>query len=82
MIYLNKKNRKNTIQKHLEISENTNKILKDLTKDINEELDGKYYEWQIFEVAILSCQLKFKNMNIDQKYELFKPYNKVIMNDN
>ena len=67
---MNCKDRKNTIQKHLEISKETNKILEDITKSINDELDGKYYQWQIVEVAICLLQSQLKAMDTDRKQEL------------
>lgn len=59
------------MQKHLEISKCTDKILKDITKAINKELDGKYYEWQIFEVAMRLFQSQLKLMDNDRKREIF-----------
>ena len=59
------------MQKHLEISQDTNKILKNVTKSINKELDAKYYEWQIFEVAMRLFEKQLKLMDIDRKREIF-----------
>lgn len=60
------------MQKHLQISMETDAILKDVTKSINEDLDGKYYEWQIFEVAMRLFQKQLKTMDIDRKRELLQ----------
>lgn len=68
---MNKKDRKNTIHKHFEISQDVNTILKNITKAINQELDGKYYEWQIFEVAMRLFQSQLKLMDNDRKREIF-----------
>lgn len=59
------------MQKHLEISQDTNKILKNVTKSINKELDAKYYEWQIFEVAMRLFEKQLKLMDIDRKRKIF-----------
>lgn len=60
------------MQKHLQISMETDTILKDVTKSINNDLDGKYYEWQIFEVAMRLFQKQLKTMDIDRKRELLQ----------
>ena len=67
---MNVKGRKNTIQKHLEISTGANEILKNLTKSLNDELDGKYYEWQIFEASIRMFEKQLKLMDSDRKLEI------------
>lgn len=67
---MNVKGRKNTIQKHLEISADGNEILKNLTKSLNDELDGKYYEWQIFEASIRMFEKQLKLMDSDRKLEI------------
>ena len=67
---MNVKGRKNTIQKHLEISADGNEILKNLTKSLNDELDCKYYEWQIFEASIRIFEKQLKLMDTDRKLEI------------
>ena len=69
---MNVKNRKHTKKKHLEISQEADTILKNIVQGLNDELDGKYYEWQVMDVAIKLFDNQIKTMDSDRKQELLK----------
>lgn len=72
MIRMNVKNRKHTKKKHLEISQEADTILKNIVQGLNDELDGKYYEWQVMDVAIKLFDNQIKMMDSDRKQELLQ----------
>lgn len=69
---MNVKNRKHTKKKHLEISEHSDKVIKNIVKSFNDELEGKYYEWQVMDVAVRLLEKQIKTMDSDRKQELLK----------
>lgn len=66
------KGRKNTKQKHLEISTGTDEIIKNITKSLNLELEGKYYQWQVIEASVRLFEKQLKLMDNDRKLEIMK----------
>lgn len=56
------------------ISNETNTILENVTKSINKDLNAKYYQWQVFEVAIEVFERQLKYCDDDRKRELFEKY--------
>lgn len=72
MIIMNLKNRKHTKKKHLEISQEADNILKNIVQGLNDELEGKYYEWQVMDISIKLFDNQIKMMDSDRKQELLQ----------
>lgn len=69
---MNVKNRKHTKKKHLEISEEADKVIKNIVQSLNKELQGKYYQWQIIDIAVRLLEKQILTMDVDRKQELLR----------